>query len=82
MTNQQLLERITLDPKVMVGKPVIKGTRLTVSHILGLLVHGATFEEILSEYPGLTPEDIRACLLFAKESLDSNTFLPVEQETR
>jgi uncharacterized protein (DUF433 family) len=81
MTDQQLLERITLDPKVMVGKPVIKGTRLTVSYVLGLLAHGETFEEILSEYPGLTAEDLCACLLFAKRALEDITFMPLVQET-
>jgi len=65
MTDDQLLARITLNPKVMVGKPVIKGTRLTVEYILGLLAHGTTFAEILGEYEGLTQEDIQACLLFA-----------------
>ena len=63
MTEQQLLERITLNPKVMVGKPVIKGTRLTVEYVLNLLAHGATAAEILEEYQGLAPEDIQACLL-------------------
>lgn len=67
MTEQQLLERITLNPKVMVGKPVIKGTRLTVEYILGLLAHGATNTEILEEYEGLTQEDIQACFLFANK---------------
>ena len=66
MQEQRLLERITLNPKVMVGKPVIKGTRLTVEHVLNLLAHGATVTEILEEYEGLTQEDIQACLLFAK----------------
>ena len=66
MGDQPLLERITLDPDVMVGKPVIKGTRLTVEYILNLLAHGATEAEILDEYAGLTGEDIRACLLFGK----------------
>jgi uncharacterized protein (DUF433 family) len=65
MHDQQLLERITIDPKVMVSKPVIKGTRLTVEYILNLLAHGATSAEILAEYDGLTQEDIQACLLFA-----------------
>lgn len=65
MKEQQLLARITLNPNVMVGKPVIKGTRLTVEFILNLLAHGATVAEILEEYNGLTGEDIRACLLFA-----------------
>ena len=66
MNDETLLERITLNPKVMVGKPVIRGTRLTVEFILNLLAHGATPAEILEEYNGLTPEDIRACLLFAR----------------
>ncbi len=65
MTDQQLLERITLDPRIMVGKPVIRGTRLTVEYILNLLAYGATVAEILEEYDGLTQEDIQACLLFA-----------------
>jgi uncharacterized protein (DUF433 family) len=74
MKEQQLLERITLNPKVMVGKPVIKGTRLTVEYILNLLAHGATVTEILQEYKGLTQEDIQACLLFATKSLENRYF--------
>jgi uncharacterized protein (DUF433 family) len=61
MKDQELLKRITLNPKVMAGKPVIQGTRLTVEHILNLLAHGATTEEILAEYQGLKLEDIQAC---------------------
>lgn len=68
MKDQELLERITLNPKVMVGKPVIKGTRLTVEFILNLLAHGATTTEVLLEYDRLTEEDIRACFLFATKS--------------
>ena len=49
MKDQQLLERITLNPKVMVGKPVIRGTRLTVEYVLNLLAHGSTVEEVISE---------------------------------
>lgn len=82
MTDQQLLERITLDPTVMVGKPVIKGTRLTVGFILNLLAHGATTAEIIEEYDGLTEEDIKACLLFAKDSLEHTAFMPLATETR
>ena len=63
--DEQIIQRITLNPKVMVGKPVIRGTRLTVDFILGLLAHGAPVEEILREHAGLTEEDIHACLLFA-----------------
>ncbi len=68
MTDSELLERITLNPKVMTGKPVIRGTRLTVDYIVGLLAHGTTPENILKEYEGLTPEDIQACLLFASHA--------------
>jgi uncharacterized protein (DUF433 family) len=79
--DQQLLDRITLNPKVVVGKPVIKGTRLTVEHILNLLAHGETMEEILEEYNGLTPEDIQACLLFATRSLENTSFMPLTVES-
>jgi uncharacterized protein (DUF433 family) len=80
MNDEQLLERITLNPQVMVGKPVIKGTRLTVEYVLNLLAHGATVAEILEEYQGLTPEDIQACLLFAKKALEDTTFMPLPAE--
>ncbi len=81
MKDEKLLERITLNPKVMVGKPVIKGTRLTVEYILNLLAHGTTIEDILEEYDGLTQEDIQACLLFATRSLENTEFMPLAQET-
>jgi len=81
MDDQQLLNRITLNPIVMVGKPVIKGTRLTVEYILNLLAHGATIEDILDEYEGLTQEDIQACLLFATRSLGDTAFMPLTAET-
>lgn len=64
MLNQQLLQRIATSPQVMGGKPVIKGTRLTVEYILGLLAQGATHAEILEEYDGLEQEDLLACFLF------------------
>lgn len=81
MSEKQLLERIACDPKVMVGKPVIKGTRLTVEYILNLLAHGSTFDEILEEYKGLTREDLEACLLFAAQSLSSTSFMPLTTES-
>lgn len=77
MEDRKLLERITVDPEVMVGKPVIRGTRLTVEYVLNLLAHGMSLEEILGEYEGLAPEDIRACLLFASKSLESSAFMPL-----
>jgi len=80
MKDEELLERIILNPKVMVGKPVIRGTRLTVDLILNLLAHGATEKEILEEYKGLTEEDIRACFLFATETLKNTDFMPLAAE--
>jgi len=68
MSDEELLARITIDPKVMVGKPVIRGTRLTVDHVLNLLAHGATAAEIIKEYEGLKEEDIQACILFGQEA--------------
>jgi uncharacterized protein (DUF433 family) len=70
MKDQDLLERITLSPKVMAGKPIIKGTRLTVEYILNLLAHG-----------GLKAEDIQACFLFATKSLGDTDFMPLTIET-
>ena len=80
MTDQELLERIVLNPKVMVGKPVIAGTRLTVEYILNLLAHGASCTDILTEYKSLKSEDIQACLLFATKSLDHSEFMPLISE--
>ena len=76
----QLLERITLNPKIMTGKPVIRGTRLTVEYILNLLAHGATVADILEEYDGLAPEDIQACLLFAAHAMENTVFMPLAVE--
>ncbi len=77
MTDQQLLDRIVANPKVMVGKPVIKDTRLTVDYILNRLAHGSSMADLLVEYPGLAEDDIRACLLFASRSLESTLFMPL-----
>lgn len=80
MTDQQLLQRIVIDPKVMVGKPVVKGTRLTVEFVLNLLAHGGSAEEIIEEYRGLEPEDIQACLLFATRAISDSSFMPLFAE--
>ncbi|WP_454062720.1 DUF433 domain-containing protein [Candidatus Nitrospira salsa] len=77
MNDQQLLDRLTIDPNIMVGKPIIKGTRLTVEYILNLLAHGTTVTEVVEEYEGLTQEDIQACLLFATKSLEDTAFMPL-----
>lgn len=61
--------RITIDPNILVGKPIIKGTRLAVEFIIDLLAQGWSNEEILLNYPGITIEDIQACLAYASASL-------------
>ena len=81
MNRDDLLTRIGSDPTVMVGKPCIRGTRLTVHYILGLLASGATFDEILSEYDGLAREDILAVLAFAARALEDTAFVPLVAST-
>ena len=76
MSDHELLDRITVNADVMAGKPVIRGTRLTVDFVLGLLARGASADEILAEYPGVSPADVSACLLFAAKSLADTTFVP------
>jgi uncharacterized protein (DUF433 family) len=70
--NEQLLQRITINPKVMAGKPVIRGTRVPVELIVRMLSQGLTEGEILREYPRLEPEDIRAALLLLAEISELN----------
>lgn len=60
-------DRIIVDPKILVGKPVVKGTRLAVEFILDLLVQSWPLEEILRNYPGLEAADILACLAYARD---------------
>lgn len=67
MTHEQLLERIVTDPAVCHGKPCIRGHRIWVSLIVDLLADGMTGEQILEQYPGLEPDDIRACIAYAAE---------------
>ncbi len=65
MDEQKYLDRITVNPKIFGGKPIIRGRRLAVEHILGRLAVGDTPEIILKGYPWLEPEDIQACLVYA-----------------
>ena len=69
-------ERITLDPAVLVGKPVIRGTRLSVEFIIGLLADGWSEADVLANYPGLTREDLAACLNYARDLLQSEKVYP------
>lgn len=70
---------IVSDPKVMVGKPIIKGTRITVEHILNEIANGLTIEQILVEYPHLTRQGVVAALHFAAESMRTETAYPFNQ---
>ena len=70
-------DRVTIDPKVLTGKPVIKGTRLAVEFIVDLLAQGWTEAQIQENYPGVTPDDIRACLQYASEVLKAERVFPV-----
>ena len=71
-------DRITIDPKVLVGKPVIKGTRIAVEFVINLLAQGWSESEIVRNYAGLTHEDILACLKYAGETLQSEKVYPVK----
>ena len=70
-------ERIILDPKVLGGKPIVKGTRLSVEFVIDLLAEGWSEAEILENYPGLATEDISACLRYATEALRSEKVYPL-----
>jgi uncharacterized protein (DUF433 family) len=65
MDENKLLERITYNPKIFGGKPIIRGRRLAVEHVLGMLASGDTVDTILQGYPWLEREDIQACLAYA-----------------
>jgi len=75
---KQLLQRISIDPKVMVGKPVIRGTRISVEIILHMLAQGIPEDNILKEYPRLKLEDIRAALAYAAQVLAHEDVFPFE----
>lgn len=71
-------ERIVINPDILLGKPVVKGTRLSVEFIIDLLAQGWSEADILRNYPGLTPEDIRACLSYASVILSSEKVYPLK----
>ncbi len=66
MTEEQLLERITVNPAIFGGKPIVRGHRLAVEHVLGMLAAGDSAETLLEGYPWLEREDILACLTYAR----------------
>lgn len=65
-TDHDLLERITVDPAIFSGKPIVRGRRLAVEHVLGMLAAGDTAETLRAAYPWLEADDVRACLLYAR----------------
>jgi len=71
-------EKIIVDPEILAGKPVIKGTRLSVEFILGLLGNGVSMEEILENYPNITKADILACVAYAADVLQDMRVFPVK----
>ena len=81
MDEKKLLERITVNPKIFGGKPIIRGRRLAVEHILGMLAAGDTFETILEGYPWLEVEDIRACLVYARRLVSHERVEPLLLKT-
>jgi uncharacterized protein (DUF433 family) len=72
---EELLDRITVDPDILVGKPVIRGTRIPVYLIVGLVANGLTTKEIIKEYPRLKEEDVKAALLYASKLVESEVTL-------
>jgi len=77
MDTQPYINRIETNPDILAGKPVIKGTRLSVQFILKLMAQGVSINQILEEYNRLTKEDIFVCIMFAAETLESNMFYPL-----
>ena len=82
MDEKKLLERITVNPKIFSGKPIIRGRRLAVEHVLGMLAAGDTPETILAGYPWLEREDIQACLVYARRLVGHERVEPFFVEPR
>lgn len=80
MVNEKLLERITVNPEIFGGKPIIRGMRISVELILSLLAQGETPAAILEDYPDLEPEDIQACLAYAHAVIAHDTLDAVQVE--
>jgi len=77
MNETKLLERITVDPQKFGGKPIIRGHRLAVEHILGMLAAGDDKATILEGYPWLEPDDIQACLVYARRIVANERIEPL-----
>ena len=80
MDEQKLLERITANPAIFGGKPIIRGRRLAVEHVLGMLAAGDSPDDIVAAYPWLEPDDIRACLAYARRVVGHERIEPFPTE--
>ena len=79
-TERELLDRITVNPRIFGGKPIIGGRRLAVEHVLGMLAAGDTFETLLKGYPWLEHEGILACLAYAHRMVEHERIEPLIKE--
>ncbi len=77
MADDALLRRITSDPEIFGGKPIIRGRRLAVEHVLGMLAAGDTTAKIREGYPWMEPEDIQACLVYARRVVGQERIEPL-----
>ena len=80
MDEKKLLERITVNTQIFGGKPIIRGRRLAVEHVLGMMAAGDTVEDILKAYPWLEREDLQACLVYARRVMASERIEPLAIE--
>jgi uncharacterized protein (DUF433 family) len=76
MTTDVLLDRIVVDPRVLAGKPVVRGTRISVALVIDLLARGYSKQQVIDQYDHLTMDDIHACLAYAREVLESERVYP------
>lgn len=77
-----LLARITVNPDIFGGKPIIRGRRLAVEHVLGMLAAGDSIDDLLREYPWLERDDLQACLVYAKRLVGHERVEPAVQSPR
>ena len=79
---QELLSRITVNPRIFGGKPIVRGRRLAVEHVLGMLASGDTLDTILAGYPWLERDDVLACIAYAHRLVEHERVEPLIQEAR
>ena len=81
MDEEKLLKRITVNPKIFGGKPIVRGRRLAVEHVIAMLAAGDTPDSLLKGYPWLQPEDIQACLVYARRLVGHERIEPLVLES-